>query len=323
LEVIINPYWQDNHSGEGGGGGAAGGGNTAPSELWKSLNKGVSQGHFSVPARPKHDLLVPSLQAIIDMESERIQHALEEAKKDVGMALPPSVFRSPAAGDRYTAPLSPLLTGHSASVVHAANADPKQKFTDVMQTYVGSLTDRTRAIDLSFQPSGLMQDTTLTASGVGGRTSPDTVTQDQVPATPFVSPTPKKLVAGRVLEKQAAFPPTAQGPAARSATLPVEALEKLAARFSSQSLAKFMALKKQRIESNKTAQQDFATGAKTLAVSAILQESGRTDAVDNIYFSLPATKKPPVLKRIYSTREDPRGLNVLVDKCVAVSGIYL
>lgn len=326
LEVIINPYY--NPSGDDGENPAAGGGggNTAPSELWKSLNKGVSQGHFSVPARPKHDLLVPSLQAIIDMESERIQQALEAAKKDVGMALPPSVLRSPAAGDRYTAPLSPILTGHSFSVKHAANADPKQKFTDVMQTYVGSLTDRTRAIDLSFQPSGLMQDTaptTSTAGGVVGRSSPETVTQDQVPATPFVSPTPKKLVAGRVLEKQVAFPPTAQGFTGKVATLPVEALEKLAARFSSQSLAKFMALKKQRMESNKTAQQDFATGAKTLAVSAILQECGRPDAVDNIYFSLPATKKPPTLKRIYSTREDPRALNVLVDKCVAVSGSAL
>ena len=315
LKVWLDPGWQSRQQG-GGVAGGAGVLGTQKGPLWDSLQKGASQGHFSVPARPKHDLLVPSLQAIIDMESDRIQQALEAAKKDAGIALPPSVLRSPVAGDRYAAPLSTILTAHNTSVVHAINADPKQKFTDVMTSYVGKLTDRARLLDLSVSP--IASPAPQHVHDYAG----------DAPEEPIAALAPQKLVAGRAAKANTAatlptntFQPqeVALGSSTGLATISPEILEKVAARFPAQSLRKAALLKKQRIGSNKSAQVDFEAGIRSLATSALLQDSGQSDAAEIIYLSLPAAKKPPLLKCIYSTREDPRGLNFMVDKCVTVS----
>jgi hypothetical protein len=249
------------------------------------------------------------------MESERIQEALEVAKKDAGISLPPSVLRSPAAGDRYPTPLSTVLTSQTPSNTYGVNNnDPKLRFTEVLGSFVGSLADSTRAMELAGIQSTPIQELDV---------SPAPAIYDL--ETPLVSPTPKKLMAGAVRAKSntttasmgAAAPNPAQSPIGTASVLPPPVMQKVAARYSNQFLKKAALLKKQRIESNKTAQQDFAAGVKSLSCSALLQECEEPDTIENIYFNIPAAK-PSVLKRIYSTREDPRGLNFLMDKCVAV-----
>jgi hypothetical protein len=317
FRVWLDPHWQHNRAGVGDFGPS---GESKQSDLWRTLSTGVREGHYSVPARPKHDLLVPTLQGIVDLESEKIQHALEAAKKDASIALPPSLQRPAAAGAVYKSPLAAMLTDSNPAVVHMPGADPRAKFNDVLTSYVGRLTDKARTIDIS---SAAPLPAPSSSSAAASANPPPAPGNDQADAAFAASEFATQAISRKVTVAAQQSDRPAQAPAPTSPSsgvqLPLAALQKIAERYSINSSQKNTQTKKRRMEGNRTALQDFAAGAATLAASTLLQLAGdATEAAENIYFSLPAAKKAATLKCIYDTKVDPRGLNFLVDRGVVV-----
>lgn len=290
VKVWLDPFWQDRGESEHSTGPEA-----SQSDLWRTLHGGVAQGHYVVPPKPKHDLLVPTLQSIIDLESDRIQQALEMARKDGSIALPQSVLRSPAAGDKYMAPLSNMLTASNSSIVHPLNADPQQKFNAVMQYYTGKPSEKSRAVDMAAQFQTPLTDYHHHAqeSMMDELLSPELHQEEE---TVLVNSAPQRVTAiGRTklgaartpaaapADKASAnirSPQTPFGSTQGNSQLPVAVLEKVASRFSRDSLHRNAQLKKQRLANNKAAQIEFNNGVNSLTMSPILRSCHIEDAAE-------------------------------------------
>lgn len=288
------------------------------SDVWRSLHVATAQGHYLVPPKPKHDMLLPALQGIIDMESERIQHCLEVAKKDASIALPSSVTRSPLAGERYTAPLASLLTVSDPSAYTPLGADPRQRFVGVAKTFVGKLNERVPSMDLSLPWTSVRN--LDNAEGEEAAEDDETEKVEQVdPLVPAAAATDTKAAPKKSAVATPFVNPNASSPLDPGVRLSISVLEKIAQRFPAFSMAKQLMSKKQKLANNKTKQAQFVAGMQSLAASDILHEFAPDDAIENIYYSLPSSGIPPVLKCIFNTRNDAGGLPTMVDKCVLVS----
>ena len=329
LRVWLDPHATATSSG-GAGGDASGEGKEQQSDLWRSLQSASAQGHYLVPPKPQHDLLVPTLQSIVDFESERIQHCLESAKKDGAIALPPSVTRSLLAGDRYPAPLAGLLTAQDPPAMQTQlGGDPRQRFAGAIQTFAGKINEKmapqnlsapwhspadAAAIDSYGQP--FAEDAYDDDDDDGGGAA----AEETLPPPPTDPLLPKRSAVATPFKAKAGAPNAPASPDL-SLLLSIPVLEKIAQRFPAFSMARQVQTKKAKLANNKAAQAQFSAGAQTLAASEILQECGPDEAVENIYYSLPSSSKPPVLSRLFSSAEHAGGLSTLIDKCVLVRSL--
>lgn len=341
LKVWLDPHAMSRGDGAGGGDAAAGGAgkDQQQSDLWRSLQSASSQGHYLVPPRPQHDLLVPTLQSIVDFESERIQHCLEVAKKDGAIALPPSVTRSPLAGDRYPAPLAGLLTALDPAGLQTQQpgGEPRQRFAGAISTFAGKINEKMAPQNLAgpwFSPTDAAGIDSYGQPFAGDAYDDDYDYDDAAAAEEALPPPPTPTAAGAdpqlpkrsgvatPFNPKAGAPEAAGSPSDPSLRLSIPVLEKIAQRFPACAMARQVQSKKSKLANNRAAQAQFSAGAESLGASEILHEYGPDEAVENIYYALPSSSKPPVLSLLFSSAEHDGGLSTLIDRCVLVRPVH-